>query len=119
MLQIKLTSTEPLWVVYVLIYCATLAYLLNRRRFETSERILWFLVITFAPVIGIVLLMLVGKDDKIPAKVAPKKYTPVAKTTDTPWTNNPGYTSTSHTLLADTTGTPWQNNPGYTKDSAS
>ena len=119
MLQIKLTSTEPLWVVYVLIYCATLAYLLNRRRFETKERILWFLVITFAPVIGIVLFFLVGKDDKIPAKVAPQKCAPLSKTTDTPWQNNPVYTSTSHTLLSDTSGTPWENNPGYTKDSAS
>jgi ABC-type molybdate transport system permease subunit len=97
MLQIKLTSTEPLWVVYVLIYCATLAYLLNRRRFETKERILWFLVITFAPVIGIVLFFLVGKDDKIPAKDTPKNRTP----------------------LSDTAGTPWQNDPGYTKDSPS
>jgi len=119
MLQIKLTSTEPLWVVYVLIYCATLAYLLNRRLFETKERILWFLVITFAPVIGIVLFFLVGKDDKIPAKDTHKKYTPRSRIPDTPWTNNPGFTSKSNTPLSDTTGTPWENNPGYTKDSAS
>jgi len=99
--EIKFTSTEPLWVaawvIYTLIYCVTLTYLLNRRRFETNERILWFLVITFAPVIGIVLFFLISEEDGIPAKVAPKNRTP----------------------LSDTAGTPWQNDPGHTKDSAS
>ncbi|MCF7786988.1 MAG: PLD nuclease N-terminal domain-containing protein [Prosthecobacter sp.] len=99
--DIKFTSTGPLWlaawVIYVLIYCATLAYLLNRRRFGTHERILWFLVVTFAPVIGILLFFLISEDDKIPATHAPKSRAP----------------------LSDTTGTPWQSNPGHTKDSAS
>ncbi len=99
--DIKLTSTEPFWVaawvIYTLAYCATLAYLLNRRRFETNERILWFLVITFAPVIGILLFIFISEDDKIPARDAPKSRKP----------------------LSDTTGTPWQNDPGHTKDSVS
>ena len=99
--EFKLTSTEPFWVaawiVYFLIYCATLAYLLNRRRFGTNERILWFLVVTFAPGIGILLFILVSEDDRIPGKDATKSAAP----------------------LSDTTGTPWHNNPGYTKDSAS
>ena len=99
--EIKLTSTEPLWVaawvIYTLIYCATLAFLLNRRRFETNERILWFLVVTFAPVIGILLFIFVGEDDRIPARDAPKRSIP----------------------LSDTSGTPWQNDPGHTKDSDS
>jgi ABC-type molybdate transport system permease subunit len=96
----KITSSEPLWVaawvLYILIYCVVLAYLLNRRRFGTHERILWFLVITLAPVIGMVLFMLIGEDDKIPGN-APKISAP----------------------LSDTTGTPWQNNPGHTKNSSS
>jgi hypothetical protein len=99
--DIKFTSTGPLWlaawVIYVLIYCATLVYLLNRRRFATNERILWFLVITFAPVIGILLFFLVSEDDKTPSLHAPKGRPP----------------------LSDTAGTPWQNNPGHTKDSVS
>jgi hypothetical protein len=99
--DIKLISTEPLWVVawviYILIYCVILAYLLNRSRFGTNERILWFLVITFAPIIGILLFMFVSEDDRIPTTDAPK----------------------SRALLSDTSGTPWQNNPGHTKDSAS
>ena len=74
--DIKFTSTEPLWfaawVIYALIYCATLSYLLNRRRFGTHERILWFLVITFAPVIGILLFFLISEDDKIPTGHASK-----------------------------------------------
>lgn len=98
--DIKFTSTGPLWltawVIYLLIYCATLAYLLNRRRFGTHERILWFLVITFAPVIGILLFFLISEDDKIPT----------------------GHASQSRPPLSDTTGTPWQNNPSHTKDSA-
>lgn len=98
--DIKFTSTGPLWltawVIYVLIYCATLAYLLNRRRFGTHERILWFLVITFAPVIGILLFFFISEDDKLPASHA----------------------SQSRPSLSDTTGTPWHNNPGHTKDSA-
>lgn len=96
----KFTSTEPLWiaawVVYILIYWVTLAYLLNRRRFGTHERILWFLVTTFAPVIGILLFFLISEDDKLPAS----------------------HESPSRPPLSDTTGTPWQNNPGHTKDSA-
>jgi hypothetical protein len=54
------------WVVYTIVYAATLTYLLNRRRFESNERILWFLVITFAPVLGILLFILIGGDDRIP-----------------------------------------------------
>ena len=98
--DIKFNSTGPLWfaawVIYALIYCATLAYLLNRRRFGTHERILWFLVITFAPVIGILLFFLISEDDKLPASHASQSRPP----------------------LSDTAGTPWQNNPGHTKDSA-
>ena len=98
--SIKFDSTGPLWfaawVIYALIYCATLAYLLNRRRFGTHERILWFLVITLAPVIGILLFFLISEDDKLPT----------------------GHASKSRSPLSDTTGTPWQNNPGHTKDSA-
>ena len=89
------TSSEPLWIaawiIYFLIYCAVLAYLLNRRRFGTNERILWFLVITFAPVIGIALFMLISADDQ-----------------------TPGHASKSPAPLSDTAGTPWQNNPGHT-----
>ncbi|MFC5455272.1 hypothetical protein [Prosthecobacter fluviatilis] len=99
--ELKFTSTEPLWIaawaVYLLVYCATLAYLLNRRRFGTPERILWFVVVTFAPVIGILLFMLISEDDKIPAAVAAKSRAP----------------------LSDTAGTPWQRNPGHTKDASS
>lgn len=97
----KFTSTEPLWiavwVVYTLVYCVTLAYLLNRKRFGTHERILWFLVVTLAPVIGILLFVLISEDDKISAGDEAKRRTP----------------------LSDTAGTPWQNTPGHTNDSAS
>lgn len=99
--DLKFNSTEPVWIaawfVYILVYCVTLAYLLNRKRFGTHERILWFLVVTFAPVIGILLFVLISEDDKISAGDAVKRRAP----------------------LSDTVGTPWQNNPGHTKDSAS
>lgn len=95
----KITGSDPswiaVWILYILIYCIALAFLLNRRRFGTNERILWFLVITFAPVIGLVLFMLISEDDKIPENA-----------------------SKSHAVLSDTAGTPWQNNPGHTKDSS-
>jgi hypothetical protein len=75
--EFKFSSSEPLWVaawvVYILTYCATLAYLLNRRRFGTNERILWFLVISFAPVIGILLFVFISEDDKISDGDAAKK----------------------------------------------
>jgi len=96
--EFKFNSSDPLWVaawvVYILVYCVTLAYLLNRRRFGTHERILWFLVISFAPVIGILLFVFIGEDDKIPGGDAAKNRGP----------------------LSDTAGTPWQTNPGHTKD---
>lgn len=41
------------WLVYVLIYWVLLVRILRARRFEAAEKILWFLVITMAPVIGI------------------------------------------------------------------
>ncbi|MBB5033815.1 PLDc N-terminal domain-containing protein [Prosthecobacter vanneervenii] len=98
--EFKFISSDPFWItawiLYALIYCAVLAYLLNRRRFGTQERILWFLVTTFAPVIGIVLFLLISEDDKVPGN-APKSRAP----------------------LSDTSGTPWQNNPGHTKDPTS
>lgn len=99
--ELKFASPGPVWfaawVVYTLVYCVTLAYLLNRKRFDTHERILWFLVVTFAPVIGILLFVFISEDDKISAEDAAKGRAP----------------------LSDTAGTPWQNNPGHTKDSAS
>lgn len=99
--EFKFASSEPVWfaawVVYALVYCVTLAYLLNRKRFGTQERILWFLVVTFAPVIGILMFVLISEDDKISAGDAAKRRAP----------------------LSDTAGTPWQNNPGHTKDSSS
>ncbi|MFO1484312.1 MAG: PLDc N-terminal domain-containing protein [Verrucomicrobiaceae bacterium] len=51
--------------VYFVVYLMVLAYVLNRRRFATNERILWFLVITLVPAMGMVLLMLIGKDDHV------------------------------------------------------
>jgi hypothetical protein len=84
------------WIVWLLVYGATLTYLLNRRRFASPERILWFLVITFVPVFGVLLFFLIGEDDQIPGSGTSRKKTP----------------------LADTAGTPWQDDPGHTKDSA-
>jgi|GEM_PF-1657513 len=99
--EFKFASPGPVWfaawVVYTLVYCVTLAYLLNHERFDTHERILWFLVVTFAPVIGILLVVFISEDDKISA----------------------GDTAKKRAALSDTSGTPWQTNPGHTQDSAS
>jgi hypothetical protein len=41
------------WVVYIAIYWICLMRILRATRFEAADKILWFLVITMAPVIGI------------------------------------------------------------------
>lgn len=69
--EINWTTTTPAWWIsawglYTIVYGVALTYLLNRRRFETAERILWFLVITMVPVFGILLFILIGGDDRIP-----------------------------------------------------
>lgn len=43
------------WVIYFVIYAIALVKLMGSREMETNERILWFLVITMAPVIGLIL----------------------------------------------------------------
>lgn len=42
------------WVIYILIYWRTLWKVLLLKQFDTNDRILWFLVITMAPLIGII-----------------------------------------------------------------
>ncbi|MES2596092.1 MAG: hypothetical protein V4662_12185 [Verrucomicrobiota bacterium] len=41
------------WVIYLLIYWRCLFQILSATRFEPNEKILWFLVITLVPVMGI------------------------------------------------------------------
>lgn len=42
------------WFVYVIIYWICLGRIVRANRFEATDKILWFLVITMAPVIGII-----------------------------------------------------------------
>lgn len=42
------------WIIYLLIYWRTLWRILLLRHFDVNDRILWFLVITMAPIIGII-----------------------------------------------------------------
>lgn len=42
------------WVMYLLIYWRCLFQILGATRFEPTEKILWFLVITLVPVMGII-----------------------------------------------------------------
>ena len=41
------------WLIYVLVYWVLLVRILQARRFDVADKILWFLVIKMAPVIGI------------------------------------------------------------------
>lgn len=43
-----------LWLAYLIAYWRALWSLLLREGFETNDRILWFLVITMVPVIGLI-----------------------------------------------------------------
>ena len=43
-----------LWLVYVVIYWRAMVLILKAVRFDATEKILWFLVITMAPVIGLI-----------------------------------------------------------------
>lgn len=43
-----------LWIFYLVIYWRALFQILSGRFLNTQEKILWFLVITLAPVIGII-----------------------------------------------------------------
>ncbi|MBX7207741.1 MAG: PLDc N-terminal domain-containing protein [Verrucomicrobiaceae bacterium] len=42
------------WIIYVVVYWICLFQILRATKFETGDKILWFLVITMAPVLGIV-----------------------------------------------------------------
>ncbi len=42
------------WLIYIAMYWACLLKILQATGFETNEKILWFLVITMAPLIGII-----------------------------------------------------------------
>jgi hypothetical protein len=43
-----------LWLVYVAIYWRALVIIIRSTRFTTEDKILWFLVITMAPIIGLI-----------------------------------------------------------------
>lgn len=43
-----------LWLVYVVIYWRAMVLILKAGRFDATDKILWFLVITMAPVIGLI-----------------------------------------------------------------
>lgn len=47
-------ATFAIWVVYLIIYWRAMITILRATRFTTPDKILWFLVITLAPVIGII-----------------------------------------------------------------
>jgi hypothetical protein len=42
------------YIIYFLLYWRCLVQILGATRFEAADKILWFLVITLAPVIGII-----------------------------------------------------------------
>jgi hypothetical protein len=43
-----------IWLVYICIYWRSMVQILGASKFDSSDKILWFLVITLAPVIGII-----------------------------------------------------------------
>ena len=42
------------WIIYIVVYWICLVQILRATKFETIDKILWFLVITMAPVLGII-----------------------------------------------------------------
>jgi hypothetical protein len=42
-----------LWLIYIICYWLALQQILRATKFEAHDKILWFLVITFAPVLGL------------------------------------------------------------------
>jgi hypothetical protein len=43
-----------LWLVYIALYWRALVLVIRASKFDTTDKILWFLVITMAPVIGLI-----------------------------------------------------------------
>ncbi len=43
-----------LWLVYIAVYWRALVLVIRASKFDTTDKILWFLVITMAPVIGLI-----------------------------------------------------------------
>lgn len=52
--DLDLTTQVTILVMYAILYWWTLLLILRAKRFEANDKILWFLVITMAPVIGII-----------------------------------------------------------------
>ena len=46
------------WIIYIVVYWICLFQILRATKFETIDKILWFLVITMAPVLGIIAYIL-------------------------------------------------------------
>lgn len=43
-----------LWLLYVALYWRALVWILRASKFDSQDKILWFLVITLAPLIGLI-----------------------------------------------------------------
>ncbi len=75
-------------VAFIFIYWLVLVSILRRPDFDTQQRILWFLVITMAPVLGLLAYWYIGS--------GPQPYRrptqPVSDLSGTPWEGNPSHT---------------------------
>lgn len=43
-----------LWLVYIAIYWRAMVLVIRAGKFDSTDKILWFLIITMAPVIGLI-----------------------------------------------------------------
>ena len=77
--------------LYALIKLAFLYRILTRPDFDTQQRILWVLVIQFAPVGGMALYLIVTPSMPAPA-VSGRRPVPGSDVAGTPWMGNPGHT---------------------------
>lgn len=50
--HLNLSQMPIIWLVYAMVYLSILYRILSSSRLETNEKTLWFLVITFVPLFG-------------------------------------------------------------------
>lgn len=78
-----------IWVVWLFLYWRALIQILGAPEFGTQEKILWFLVITMVPVIGLITYWMLVPDDVMNTRIFRRRQPVSAAREEPPQTPNP------------------------------
>ncbi len=78
-----------IWLVWLFLYWRALIQILGAPEFGTQEKILWFLVITFVPVIGLITYWMMGPEHIVDTRIFCRKQPVPTPTAEPPQTPNP------------------------------